>query len=222
MRNPGNLAFLDLEMTGLDPQRDAILQAALIITDRNLQPLDEYCCDVWQPESALELMSPFVRDMHEKNGLIARVRASRIDIRDAQRQMLSRVTALCRVPRRAVRQQHLGRSHVRRSPHAGPGRLPALPDDRRDLGAPARGPCARTGSAVREVARRRARRARRHPQLDRRAAPLPRCSRCAEVSSRSGCGGCRARSARAGRRARRRRRARRGTAARRSIRSGAR
>ena len=43
-------------------------------------------------------MSPFVRDMHEKNGLIARVRASRIDIRDAQRQMLSRIAALCEHP----------------------------------------------------------------------------------------------------------------------------
>src|SRR3954464_10829472 len=98
MRNPGNLAFLDLEMTGLDAQRDAVLQAALIITDRNLEPLDEYCCDIWQPDSALELMSPFVRDMHEKNGLIARVRASRIDIRDAQRQLLSRVAAMCEHP----------------------------------------------------------------------------------------------------------------------------
>jgi len=98
MRNPTNLAFLDLEMTGLDPQRDVILQAALIITDRDLQPLDEYSCDIWQPESALELMSPFVRDMHEKNGLIARVRASRTDVRDAQRQLLSRVAALCEHP----------------------------------------------------------------------------------------------------------------------------
>ena len=98
MRNSGNLAFIDLEMTGLDPQRDAILQAALIVTDRDLQPLDEYCCDIWQPEDALGLMSPFVRDMHEKNGLIERVRASRIDLRDAQRQLLSRVAALCEYP----------------------------------------------------------------------------------------------------------------------------
>jgi oligoribonuclease len=98
MRNPTNLAFLDLEMTGLDPQRDAILQAALIITDRDLQQLDEYSCDIWQPESALELMSPFVRDMHEKNGLIARVRASRVDLREAQRQLLSRVAAYCEYP----------------------------------------------------------------------------------------------------------------------------
>lgn len=97
-RSAGNLAFLDLEMTGLSLQRDAIIQAALIITDAELQPLDEYCCDIWQPEAALEVMSPFVRDMHEKNGLIERVRASRVDLREAERQLLSRITALCPYP----------------------------------------------------------------------------------------------------------------------------
>jgi oligoribonuclease len=97
-RTPGNLAWLDLEMTGLDVQRDVILQAALIVTDRELTPLDEYCCDVWQPDEALARMSPFVRDMHEKNGLIERVRGSRVDLREAERQLLARVTSLCDHP----------------------------------------------------------------------------------------------------------------------------
>lgn len=97
-RSAGNLAFIDLEMTGLDPNADAILQAALIVTDDKLETLEEYCCDVWQPEAVLERMSPFVRDMHDKNGLIARVRASRVDLREAQRQLLSRVAALCVQP----------------------------------------------------------------------------------------------------------------------------
>jgi oligoribonuclease len=98
MRNPSNLAFIDLEMTGLDPQRDAILQAALIVTDRELLPLEEYCCDIWQPEEAFATMSPFVREMHEKNGLLERVRASRVELREAQRQLLTRVAALCDHP----------------------------------------------------------------------------------------------------------------------------
>jgi oligoribonuclease len=97
-RTPGNLAWLDLEMTGLDVQRDVILQAALIVTDRELTPLDEYCCDVWQPDEALARMSPFVRDMHEKNGLIERVRGSRVDLREAERQLLARVASLCDHP----------------------------------------------------------------------------------------------------------------------------
>ena len=98
MRNASNLAWIDLEMTGLDPERDVILQAALIVTDRDLQALDEYSCDVWQPEAALERMSPFVRDMHDKNGLLDRVRASRVDQREAQRQLMARITALCEFP----------------------------------------------------------------------------------------------------------------------------
>lgn len=98
MRNASNLAWIDLEMTGLDPERDVILQAALIVTDRELVPLDEYCCDIWQPESALEGMSPFVRDMHDKNGLLTRVRGSRVDLREAQRQLLSRIAARCEQP----------------------------------------------------------------------------------------------------------------------------
>jgi oligoribonuclease len=97
-RSDGNIAFLDLEMTGLSPERDVIIQAALIITNKELEPLDEYVCDIWQPEEALNVMSPFVRDMHEKNGLIERVRASRIDVREAERQLLSRVSALCPHP----------------------------------------------------------------------------------------------------------------------------
>jgi oligoribonuclease len=98
MRNPGNMAWIDLEMTGLDAERDVIIQAALIVTDRDLQPLDEYCCDVFASDEALARMSPFVRDMHEKNGLIERVRASRVDLRETQRQLLSRVAALCEHP----------------------------------------------------------------------------------------------------------------------------
>src|SRR5262245_60645363 len=94
-RNEGNIAFLDLEMTGLSPERDAIIQAALIITNKELEPLDEYVCDIWQPEEALAVMSPFVRDMHDKNGLIERVRASRVDLREAERQLLSRISAQC-------------------------------------------------------------------------------------------------------------------------------
>jgi oligoribonuclease len=97
-RADSNLAFLDLEMTGLSPERDVIIQAALIVVNRELEQVEQYCCDVWQPDEALAVMSPFVRDMHDKNGLIERVRASRIDVREAERQLLTRVTALCPYP----------------------------------------------------------------------------------------------------------------------------
>ena len=97
-RVDGNLAFLDLEMTGLDHERDVILQAALVVVTRELEPIDELCLDIWQPEAAMATMSPFVRDMHDKNGLLDRVRASRIDLREAERLLMGKLTACCNFP----------------------------------------------------------------------------------------------------------------------------
>ena len=94
-RDASNLVWLDLEMTGLDARHDAILQAAVILTDKNLQPLEEYACDIWQPERELEKMTPFVRDMHDKNGLLERVRASKVDLAAAEKNLLERVAGFC-------------------------------------------------------------------------------------------------------------------------------
>ena len=90
-----NLVWLDLEMTGLDAQSDVILQAAQIITDKDLQPIDEYTCVIWQPEAELQKMTPFVRSMHEHNGLLERVRKSQLDLAMAEKQMLERVALYC-------------------------------------------------------------------------------------------------------------------------------
>lgn len=94
-QHPQNLVWLDLEMTGLEVETDVILQAALIITDAELRPLEEFCCDIWQPEAQLAKMSPFVRDMHEKTGLLARLRQSLTDTRRAEQQLLEIVTGWC-------------------------------------------------------------------------------------------------------------------------------
>lgn len=99
-QDPGNLVWIDLEMTGLDPRVDVILQAALIITDRQLQPLEEYVVDIWQPAAALEGMVPFVREMHERTGLLQRIATSQVDVAAAERALLERVTGWC--PYRAI------------------------------------------------------------------------------------------------------------------------
>lgn len=97
-QHAGNLAWLDLEMTGLDADRDVILQAALVVTDAELHPLEELVVDVWQPESELAKMTPFVRDMHGKTGLLGRVRKSRADVRSVEQQLLERVAGWCPYP----------------------------------------------------------------------------------------------------------------------------
>ena len=87
--------WVDLEMTGLDVDRDVILQAAAVITTAGLEPLAEWACDVWQPEEKLHGMTPFVRQMHEKTGLLERVRKSTISSADAEGQLLEFVTSWC-------------------------------------------------------------------------------------------------------------------------------
>ena len=98
VQGEGNLAWLDLEMTGLFPDRDVILQAALIVTNPELNVLEEFCVDIWQPEAALAGMTPYVRDMHEKSGLLERVRKSKIDLGAAEQRLLERVAGFCTYP----------------------------------------------------------------------------------------------------------------------------
>jgi oligoribonuclease len=87
------LAWLDLEMTGLDPETCAIVQLGLILTDQNLDelapPLE---LTIWQPEPVLATMNPFVRSMHERSGLLEQVRASQVSVADAEREALELVT----------------------------------------------------------------------------------------------------------------------------------
>lgn len=98
MQSADNLVWIDLEMTGLDPSTDVVLQAALVITSGQLEPLDELAVDVGQPEEALARMSPFVREMHTRTGLIERVRRSTLDVQQAERLMLARISVWCPSP----------------------------------------------------------------------------------------------------------------------------
>jgi oligoribonuclease len=94
-QSPSHLVWLDLEMTGLDAKVDVILQAALIVTDADLKPLEQFSRDIWQPEGELARMTPFVREMHEKTGLIERVRSSKTELRRAEQELLEIVSGWC-------------------------------------------------------------------------------------------------------------------------------
>ncbi len=84
--------WLDLEMTGLDDKSCVILQMAVIITDGSLNELAMLEQTIWQPESALETMTPFVRKMHTDNGLLAAVRASQVGVAEAEQRALEVLT----------------------------------------------------------------------------------------------------------------------------------
>ena len=83
------LVWLDLEMTGLDPARDTIIDVAAIITGADLVEKERYAATVYQPESALAVMDPFVREMHTKSKLLDRVRASDKALRDVEKELFA-------------------------------------------------------------------------------------------------------------------------------------
>jgi oligoribonuclease len=81
--------WLDCEMTGLDPYSCHIIQIAMILTDQNLEELDSpLVLNIWQPQSVLDKMCPYVRSMHEKSGLLAEVSRASIDVHDAEHAVL--------------------------------------------------------------------------------------------------------------------------------------
>jgi oligoribonuclease len=96
--SPDNLAWIDLEMTGLDAEVDVVLQAALVITSSALEPLAEAAVVIHQPDEALSNMTPFVRDMHDRTGLIDRVRQSTTTLVEAEDLLLQTITAWCPPP----------------------------------------------------------------------------------------------------------------------------
>jgi oligoribonuclease len=97
-RSASNLVWIDLEMTGLDPAVDVVLQAALVVTDGDLQVLDQAAFDLWQPEEALARMIPLVHAMHQGTGLIDRVRRSTLSLPQVERALLETVEAWCPSP----------------------------------------------------------------------------------------------------------------------------
>jgi oligoribonuclease len=87
--DPLNLIWIDLEMTGLDPQHDSIIEIATIVTDPHLRILAEGpVLAVHQPDHILEAMDDWNRKHHSSSGLIDRVRRSRISESEAERQTI--------------------------------------------------------------------------------------------------------------------------------------
>ena len=75
--NDNNLIWLDLEMTGLEPKTDVILEMATIVTDDKLNILAEGpVFAIKQPDDVLDNMSAWCVEQHGKSGLTARCRAS--------------------------------------------------------------------------------------------------------------------------------------------------
>lgn len=85
-----NLIWIDLEMTGLDPDRDTILEIATIVTDSQLNVLEEGpVLAIHQPNAVIDGMDEWNTLHHGRSGLIERVRRSDIDMAGAEQATLA-------------------------------------------------------------------------------------------------------------------------------------
>ncbi|HBP5456407.1 TPA: oligoribonuclease [Pseudomonas aeruginosa] len=90
MQNPQNLIWIDLEMTGLDPDRDVIIEMATIVTDSDLNTLAEGpVIAIHQPEEILAGMDEWNTRQHGQSGLTQRVRESTVSMAEAEAQTLT-------------------------------------------------------------------------------------------------------------------------------------
>ena len=86
MKNNNNLIWIDLEMTGLDPDKERIIEIATIVTDAHLNILEEGpVMAVHQPQHRLDAMDEWNTTQHGKSGLVDRVLKSKIDESEAQK-----------------------------------------------------------------------------------------------------------------------------------------
>jgi len=84
-----NLIWIDLEMTGLDPDTDLIIEIATIVTDKDLNIIAEGpVLAVHQPDEAIAGMDDWNQKHHGQSGLIDRIKASTVNDAEAERQTI--------------------------------------------------------------------------------------------------------------------------------------
>jgi oligoribonuclease len=92
----GLLVWMDLEMSGLDPEKQVILEIASLITDNELEIISEGPnIVIHYPEKFLETIDEWSRTQHTASGLLEKVKFSVYDCRRAEQETLNFVKAFC-------------------------------------------------------------------------------------------------------------------------------
>jgi oligoribonuclease len=88
--NEFNLVWVDMEMTGLDPDNDRIIEVAVVVTDSDLNVLAEGpVFAIHQPDEVLDRMDAWNKGTHGRSGLIDRVKASTVSEADAEAALIA-------------------------------------------------------------------------------------------------------------------------------------
>ncbi len=88
-QDPNALIWIDMEMSGLDPEIERVLEIAIVITDSQLNTVAEApVLVIHQPDSLLDAMDNWNKSTHKKSGLIDRVKASTLTEAQAEAQMI--------------------------------------------------------------------------------------------------------------------------------------
>ncbi|TBR44715.1 oligoribonuclease [Marinomonas agarivorans] len=85
-----NLVWIDLEMTGLNPEQNTIIEIATIVTDKDLNVLAEGpSLAIYQPKEVMDAMDEWCTTHHGQSGLTERVLASQVSMRQAEQQTIA-------------------------------------------------------------------------------------------------------------------------------------
>ena len=88
-QDQNNLIWIDMEMTGLSPDTDKIIEVAIVVTDANLNTIAESPVLVLhQTDAVLDAMDSWNKSTHKKSGLIDKIKASTLTDADVENQMI--------------------------------------------------------------------------------------------------------------------------------------
>ncbi len=89
-QDANNLIWIDMEMSGLNPDTDKVLEVAIVVTDSQLNTVAEApVLVVHQSDALLDGMDDWNRSTHAKSGLVERVKASRLSESEVESQMVA-------------------------------------------------------------------------------------------------------------------------------------
>ena len=89
-KSDDNLVWIDCEMTGLDPEKERLLEIAVVVTGPNLSPrIEGPVCVIHQSDELLNKMDAWNKGTHGRSGLIDKVKASTTSELDAEEQILA-------------------------------------------------------------------------------------------------------------------------------------